>query len=78
MVETKTPSLSTETGTVRAGGFREAFRERENLIGILEDGSGKSQLVEEDRGHSKKGSNLSKNDGGESMGCLGTRHRLPA
>lgn len=71
VVETKTLSLSTETGTVRAGGFREAFRERENLTGILQDGSGKSQLVEEDSGHSKKGSNLSKNDGGKAWSVQG-------
>lgn len=65
VVETITPSLSTEMGTVRAGDFREVFRERENLTRILEDGSGKIQLVEEDRWHSKKGYNLSKNDRGK-------------
>ena len=64
VVETITRSLSTEMGTVRAGDFREVFREMENLTGILEDRSGKIQLVEEERWHSKKGCNLSKNDGG--------------
>ena len=37
VVETITPSLSTETGSVRAGAFRGVIRERENLTRVLED-----------------------------------------
>lgn len=48
-----------------AGAFKEVFRGRQTLTGVLEDWSGKIRLVEEERGHSKKGSTLSKGDGGK-------------